>query len=623
MTQHVKGNFKLAFWIVSMLMVFPALMFGQTVFSFSVANLEAYDRTGNWAYDADNPGFPTGDTQHFTFNATSPHYYAEKKVHAGTTPGKVTSITCLAADPTLAPSPSLLNLYFKNLDNSSSDFELVSFTRVNTIDPLGNWFAAGEAGDVRVYSNAKGQLEYNGVPKLYLKKATFVITTPYPNQASMRVIPGMGAWTGNIGNGGVLGLPQTGYGFGELDTDLSDPAWLAPFAASDYRVDMNMVGILSTTNTQMAWFNFTLNIAPAALPENSANIVVDLAPLAPGNPVPIPFVAQNANVNLNEGVRGGAAANLSTFYVNEIKQTPAGTFPLDLPQKAGKYWQIGSTLSSFSADVRFNNLLKANEDWEIVARVIGTNQWYKIPDFVALGLNALDANMQFSPWNGSYWEVKNVQRALEFSLAAEDIPLATTLSSFTANITAGNLVNLTWTTASETALRGFKVYYSTEIEHEGSICLNNAIIESHNSSNGANYNFVAEGITQPGVYYFWLEAIALDGNSELFGPISKTIENTSTPELPGRSLLGDAYPNPFHSGYSAGFMVQLKAGEVGEVSIYNVAGQVIKTIKVKEGFHNLTWDGRDQKGNYCGSGIYFYKLSTPSLSQTKKMVILK
>ncbi len=623
MTQQLKGNIKLGFWIVSMLMVFPALMFGQTVFSFSVANLEAYDRTGNWAYDADNPGFPSGDTQHFTFNATSPHYYAEKKVHAGTTPGKVTAITCLAADPSLAPSPSLLNLYFKNLDNSSSDFELVSFTRVNTTNPLGNWYAAGEAGDVRVYSNAKGQLEYNGVPKLYLKKATFVITTPYPNQASMRLIPGMGGWTGNIGNGGALGLPQTGYGFGELDTTLSDPAWLAPFAASNYMVDMNMVGILSTTNTQMAWFNFTLNIAPAALPENSANTIVDLSTLAPGNPVPIPFANQNANVNLNEGTKGGATANLSTFYVNEIKQTPAGNFPGDLPQKASKYWQIGSTLSTFSADVRFTNLAKANEDWIMVTRVIGTSQWYKIPEFVALGLNALDANMQFSPWNGSYWEVKNVQRALEFSLASPDVPLAVTLSSFSASINSGNMIALAWATSAETALRGFKVYYNSTAAENEAICLSPSVIEAQNISSGANYSFVASTISDPGTYYFWLEVVSLDGSSEMFGPISKSLESGFIPPLPGRSSLGDAYPNPFRKGSESRFEVQLKAGEQGEVNIYNVTGQVIKTMKVDEGIQQINWDGKDKHGNSCGSGIYFYKLSTPSVSQTKKMVIFK
>ncbi len=615
---------------ILLIMIAPAILSAQAVFTFGVANLEAYERSGNWAYDADNAGcmpFFFQDGDHFTFNAASPHYYSEKKVHAGTTPGMETVITCTAADPALAPNPALLKLYFKNLDNSSSDFELVSFRRVNTTDPLDDWSAAGEAGDVRVYSNAKGQLEYDGMPKLYLKNTTFVITTPYPNQASMRLIPGMGGWNGNIGNGGMLGLPQTGYGFGELDTDLSDAAWLAPFAASNYKVDLVMVGITSLSNTTTAWFNFVLEITPAALPENSANTEVDITLLSPINPVTIPFVDQNANVRLTEADEGGEVSDLSTFYINEIRQTPAGTFPPDIPQKAPKYWQIGSTLDTFKADIRFNSLLKDGskgpEDWTVVTRVIGTDTWQKIPDFVAMGYDPLDASMVFVPWNGSYWEVKDVQRALEFSLAAEDIPLPVTLSSFTANVNAQNLIALAWSTASETSLRGFKVYYNTSSSESNSICLTPEAITALNSSSGASYSYTASLITQPGDYYFWLEALSIDGTSEFFGPINKTLGTIEAPPLPLRNTLSNAYPNPFRTGSSSRFEVELKAGETGEIAIYNVVGQVVKSIRVSEGYHTLDWDGRDSKGNHCASGIYFYKLSSPSLSQTKKLVIVR
>jgi flagellar hook assembly protein FlgD len=52
-------------------------------------------------------------------------------------------------------------------------------------------------------------------------------------------------------------------------------------------------------------------------------------------------------------------------------------------------------------------------------------------------------------------------------------------------------------------------------------------------------------------------------------------------------------------------------------------GQAIKSFPVAEGQNQLNWDGRDSKGLNCSSGIYFYKLSTPSLNQTRKMVISK
>ena len=85
----------------------------------------------------------------------------------------------------------------------------------------------------------------------------------------------------------------------------------------------------------------------------------------------------------------------------------------------------------------------------------------------------------------------------------------------------------------------------------------------------------------------------------------------------------NAYPNPFAANGSTNIEVNLKAGENGTVTIYNVLGQTVRTFSVSEGNHMINWNGRDSKGNACGSGIYFYKLSTPSMNVTKKMVIVK
>jgi flagellar hook assembly protein FlgD len=88
-------------------------------------------------------------------------------------------------------------------------------------------------------------------------------------------------------------------------------------------------------------------------------------------------------------------------------------------------------------------------------------------------------------------------------------------------------------------------------------------------------------------------------------------------------MLKNAYPNPFKLGGSATIDVDVKAGESGTVSIYNICGQLVRSFTVKEGIHSLGWDGKDSKGAVCGSGVYFYRLSTPSCNQSKKMVIIK
>jgi len=93
--------------------------------------------------------------------------------------------------------------------------------------------------------------------------------------------------------------------------------------------------------------------------------------------------------------------------------------------------------------------------------------------------------------------------------------------------------------------------------------------------------------------------------------------------LPETTTMKNAYPNPFRMNSSTTIDVAVKAGENGIVTIYNILGQAVKTFKVSEGTTKINWNGRDAKGNACGSGIYFYKLSTPSMNQTKKMVIVK
>lgn len=39
--------------------------------------------------------------------------------------------------------------------------------------------------------------------------------------------------------------------------------------------------------------------------------------------------------------------------------------------------------------------------------------------------------------------------------------------------------------------------------------------------------------------------------------------------------------------------------------------------------HQVVWNGKDEGGKACGSGVYFYRLRTSEISVTKKMLLLK
>lgn len=196
------------------------------------------------------------------------------------------------------------------------------------------------------------------------------------------------------------------------------------------------------------------------------------------------------------------------------------------------------------------------------------------------------------------------------------------LSSFTATLTGQFYVQLSWTSQTETQMMGYRVYRNTSAEQSTSELIDNPMIPATNTSSTQNYTVVDDDVLIDQTYYYWLEAV--DYNSSSFhGPVSVTVTGNVPPVLPKDTTMRNAYPNPFKANGSTNIEVSLKAGDTGTLTIYNVQGQLVKTVSLTEGNHMVNWNGRDSRGNACGSGIYFYKLSTQSMNQTKKMVIVK
>ncbi len=210
----------------------------------------------------------------------------------------------------------------------------------------------------------------------------------------------------------------------------------------------------------------------------------------------------------------------------------------------------------------------------------------------------------------------------EITFYQEENNVPVELSSFTATVTAQNSVQLTWVTQSESQMMGYRVYRSTSSEQNDLAQINLSLIPAANSSDTQSYSITDTEVEIGTTYYYWLEAV--DFNSSAYhGPVSVTVQGNVPPVLPEITTLKNAYPNPFHTGTSATIEVGIKAGETGTLTIYNIAGQAVRSYSVGEGYHSLHWNGRDSRGKLCGSGIYFYRLETPSLRQARKLVIVK
>jgi len=203
-----------------------------------------------------------------------------------------------------------------------------------------------------------------------------------------------------------------------------------------------------------------------------------------------------------------------------------------------------------------------------------------------------------------------------------DPTLPVELSSFTATLTAQNYVKLNWVTQSETEMLGYRVYRGESSDQASSILITPSMIGATNTSTTQSYSVTDNEVAIGNAYWYWLESVDY-ASSHFHGPVSIIVEGEVPPVLPETTSLKNAYPNPFRMNSATNIEVAVKAGENGTVTIYNILGQAVKTFPVSEGFTKLNWNGRDTKGNVCGSGIYFYKLSTPTMNQTKKMVIVK
>ncbi len=90
------------------------------------------------------------------------------------------------------------------------------------------------------------------------------------------------------------------------------------------------------------------------------------------------------------------------------------------------------------------------------------------------------------------------------------------------------------------------------------------------------------------------------------------------------TLLAQNYPNPFNPNTTISYQMP-KDGKV-TLSIFNIKGQVVKNLVNTEqvmGTHSIVWDGKDDGGKSCASGVYYYRLNANDKCLTKKMLMLK
>ncbi len=104
-----------------------------------------------------------------------------------------------------------------------------------------------------------------------------------------------------------------------------------------------------------------------------------------------------------------------------------------------------------------------------------------------------------------------------------------------------------------------------------------------------------------------------------FGRTVVALNAANSGNLPTEYALSQNYPNPFNPSTTISFALP-EANHV-RLDIYNVLGQQVETLldrNMSAGQHEIEWNT-----GTAASGVYFYRLTAGTFSETKKMMFLK
>ncbi len=194
-------------------------------------------------------------------------------------------------------------------------------------------------------------------------------------------------------------------------------------------------------------------------------------------------------------------------------------------------------------------------------------------------------------------------------------PLPVELSSFTVSV-SGNYVNLKWQTATEVNNYGFEVERKKGKVKSGWEKIG-FVAGSGNSNSPKSYSFTdqpADGTS----FSYRLKQIDIDGHYKYYDAITVSLSSSTKAKLMQNS------PNPFNPSTAIKFFIPDNSDVT--IKIYDMLGREVTTLINQQstaGYHIVYWNGRDSYGRDAASGVYLYRLTAGSFTETKKMNLLK
>jgi len=95
-------------------------------------------------------------------------------------------------------------------------------------------------------------------------------------------------------------------------------------------------------------------------------------------------------------------------------------------------------------------------------------------------------------------------------------------------------------------------------------------------------------------------------------------------QVPDKFEVYQNYPNPFNPSTSITYA--LPTSELVNLSVYDLSGRKITELVNNDqnpGTYDVTWNGKNSRGENASSGIYFYQLKAGTFKSIKKMILIR